>query len=134
MPRPREHRPALTKRAVDAAEPRATRWLLFDGLVHGFALKVEPSGAKVWVVQKSQRGRSVRVTLGRYPDLTVEQARREAQEIVAKVVRGGDPTAEKRTEIAARRRAERAAVTAADLRARYAADEIAPHNKPPARR
>src|SRR4051794_2323306 len=95
MPRPRAPLPALTKRSVQAAAPRPTRWLLFDGLVHGFALKVEPSGAKVWVVQKSQRGRSVRVTIGCYPDLTVEQARREAQAIVAKLARGGDPTTEK---------------------------------------
>src|SRR3954451_1580856 len=126
MPRPRAPLPALTKRSVDAAAPRATRWLLFDGLVHGFALKVEPSSSKVWVVQKSQRGRSIRVTIGRYPDLTVEQARREAQEIVGKRARGGDPPAEKRAAIDDRRRAERQALTVAVLWARSLAQEVAP--------
>jgi hypothetical protein len=54
MPRQRENRPPLTKWIVDAALPRERRHLVFDGLVHGLALKVEPSGAKVWMVQKSQ--------------------------------------------------------------------------------
>src|SRR5690348_8813012 len=96
MPRPRQPRPALTKRVVDAAAPRSRRYLLFDGDVHGFALKVEPSGHKSWVVQKSQGGRSVRVTLGAYPDLTVDQARREAQRVTAALVQGRDPNREKR--------------------------------------
>jgi hypothetical protein len=47
MPRPRAPRPAITKRLVDDARPRGGRYLIFDGLVHGLALKVEPSGAKV---------------------------------------------------------------------------------------
>jgi hypothetical protein len=115
---------------IDATEPREQRYLLFDGAVHGFALKVEPSGTKSFIVQKSQLGRSVRVTIGTYPDLTVEQARREAQRIVVDLIRGGDPTAEKRALIAARRQAKRDAVSMAELWARYTADEIVPHNKP----
>jgi hypothetical protein len=114
---------------VDAAAPGRSRYLLWDGMVHGFALKVETSGTKVWVVQKSQAGRAVRVTIGTYPDLTVEQARREAQAIVAKLVRGDDPTAEKRAAILARRRTARDAVTVADLWARYLAEEVSAHNK-----
>lgn len=130
MPRPRAVRPPITKRMVDEAKPQARRYLIFDGSLHGLALKVEPSGAKVWVVQKSQAGRSIRVTVGPFPDLTVDQARREAQGIVAKLVRGGDPTAEKREAIEARRQAQRQAMTVAALWARYDADEIAAHNKP----
>ena len=41
MPRPRAPRPPLTKRLVDDAKPHAKRYLIFDGLVHRFALKVE---------------------------------------------------------------------------------------------
>lgn len=130
MARPRQPRPPITKRIVDAAEPHERRYLVFDGLVHGFALKVEPSGAKVWVVQKSQAGRSARVTIGPYPDLTVEQARREAQAIVVKLVRGGDPTAEKRAMIEAQRRKDREGHTVAALWERYHAEEVVAHNKP----
>jgi integrase len=130
MPRPRTPRRQITKRMVDDARPRGTRYLIFDGLVHGFALKIEPSGTKVWVVQKSQAGRSVRVTLGAYPDLTVDQARRDAQAKVASLVRGGDPTAEKRATIETRRRSAREAITAVALWARYDAEEVAAHNRP----
>ena len=126
MPRPRATRPPITKRVVDAATPRDRRYLIFDGLVHGFALKVETSGSKVWVVQKSQAGRSVRVTLGAYPDLTVDQARRDAQAEVAKLARGQDPNAEKRAAIEVRRRAERDAVTVSALWDRYRVEEVVP--------
>jgi hypothetical protein len=129
MAAPRLPVPPITKRMVDAAKPRERRYVILDGLIHGFALKVEPSGTKVWIVQKSQSGRSVRVTIGRYPDLTVEQARREAQAIVAKLVRGGDPTAEKRVMIEARRQKDRETQTVAVLWARYLAEVIAPHNR-----
>ncbi len=129
MPRPRVPRPAIAKRLVDDAKPRDGRYLIFDGLVHGFALKVEPSGAKTWVVQKSQAGRSIRVTLGAYPDLTVDQARRAAQAAVVKLVRGGNPTAEKRIAIEARRLAERDALTVNALWDRYRMEEVIPHNR-----
>src|SRR4051795_9685355 len=129
MPRPRASRPPLTKRLVDCAMPRDKRYLMFDGLVHGFALKVEVSGAKVWVVQKSQAGRSIRVTLGAYPDLTVDQARRASQSIVTDLVRGSDPNAEKRAAIEARHRAEHEALTVAVLWERYLREEVATHNK-----
>jgi Arm DNA-binding domain len=114
---------------ADAAQPRDRRYLILDGLVHGFALKVEPSGTKVWIVQKSQAGRSVRVTIGRYPDLTVDQARREAQDIVLKLLRGGDPTAERRAALEARRKRQHEARRVTELWARYLAEVIAPHNR-----
>lgn len=130
MRRPRTPRPPITKRVVDEARPHTKRHLIFDGLVHGFALKVEPSDAKVWVVQKSRSGRSIRVTIGAYPDLTMDQVRREAQEIVSKLVRGGDPTAEKREAIEARRQQQREALTVTALWARYESEEMLSHNKP----
>jgi integrase len=114
MPRQRENFPPLTKRIVDGATPQPKRYLLFDGLVHGFALKVEPTGAKRWIVQKSQRGRSIRIPLGASPDLSVEQARRAAQAVVADLASGRDLAAEKR-----------AAVTVNDVWARYTAEVVA---------
>jgi integrase len=129
MPRPRQTRPALTKRVIDAAQARPQRYLIFDGDVHGFALKVEPTGRKVFLVQKAVGGRTVRVTIATYPDLTLDQARREAQTIVAKLARGGDPTAERREAMAARQRASRDSFTVADLWVRYLAEEIGPRNK-----
>jgi integrase len=129
MAAPRLPVPSITKRIADAAQPRDRRYLILDGLVHGFALKVEPSGTKVFIVQKSQAGRSVRVTIGRYPDLTVDQARREAQDIVLKLLRGGDPTAERRAALEARRHRQREARRVTELWGRYLAEVIVPHNR-----
>ena len=81
------------------------------------------------VVQKSQAGRSVRVTLGTYPDLTVDQARRASQAVVADLVRGGNPNAEKRAAIEARRSAEYEAVPVTALWERYLREDVATHNK-----
>ena len=39
----------LTKRAVDAAQPSAREWCLWDTEVKGFGLRVRPSGVKTYV-------------------------------------------------------------------------------------
>ena len=65
----------ITRANADGAAPGPKRYLVFDGSVHGFAFKVEPSGAKAWIVQKSS-GVVAPFALGAYPDLTVEQATR----------------------------------------------------------
>ena len=69
------------------------------------------------------------MTLGIYPDLTVDQARRASQPVVADLVRGGDPNAEKRAAIEARRRVEHEAVTVTVLWERYLREDVATHNK-----
>lgn len=131
MPQPRRSYPPLTKRSVEAAEPdpKGVRFV-WDGLVHGFALRVEPTGTKTWVVQKSIGGRTRRITIAKWPDLTVEQARQRAQALVVHLLDGGDPVRERRE---ARRQAElarREGVTMQGLWDRYWAEAVLPHNKP----
>jgi Arm domain-containing DNA-binding protein len=41
----------LTKRTVDAAAPRAARFTVWDDELKGFGLRVEPSGAKSYIVR-----------------------------------------------------------------------------------
>src|SRR3954447_25006875 len=88
---------ALTKRAVDAAQPSpdGRRVFYFDKGLPGFGLLVTPNGAKSFVVQYRQgSGRGAptrRLTLGAYGVLTPEQARGEARRILADVARGIDP-------------------------------------------
>ena len=60
----------LTKRAVDAAQPSAREWCLWDTEVKGFGLRVRPSGG--------QHG----------APWTPEQARREAKRILGEVAAG----------------------------------------------
>ncbi len=90
----------LTKRAVDAALPRSSRYTLFDAKLTGFGLRVFPSGEKSWVIEyrPGARGRSIakrRFTLGPVGTLTPDEARSKAEELLAQARLGGDPAAER---------------------------------------
>lgn len=86
----------LTKLVVDKFEPPASgQTFARDTELNGFALRVTANGAKSFIVEKRIQGRVKRITLARYPELTVEEARREAQKLLGKVATGINPIAEK---------------------------------------
>ncbi len=86
----------LTKSAVDAAKPQAHAVELRDTVVPGFLCKITPAGRKVFMLQyRTNAGERRKPALGLYGELTVEQARVMAQEWLAEVRRGGDPSAAK---------------------------------------
>ena len=89
----------LTKRIVDASEPRAKRYHVWDSDLRGFGLRVEPSGVKTFLAKYraeggGRRAPERRVTIGRYGPLTPEEARRQAKKILGGVATGSDPAAE----------------------------------------
>ena len=61
----------------------------------GLSLYVTSGGAKTFFVRKRINGRDERVKLGTFPDMTVEQARKKALEVKAKVASGENPNLEK---------------------------------------
>jgi hypothetical protein len=64
--------------------------------VPGFLCKITPAGRKVFMLQyRTNAGERRKPALGLYGELTVEQARSLAQEWLAEVRRGGDPSAAK---------------------------------------
>lgn len=86
----------LTKSAVDAAQPQAKAIELRDTVVPGFLCKITPAGRKVFMLQyRTNAGERRKPALGQYGELTVDQARTMAQEWLAEVRRGGDPSAAK---------------------------------------
>lgn len=93
----------LTKRTVDAARPTGREFFVWDSAIKGFGLRVTPKGAKSFVYfYRAGHGRAAparKPTIGRYGDLTVDEARRIAKEWAAMVAQGGDPSKE-RQEIA----------------------------------
>lgn len=66
-----------------------------DAELKGFAVRLTPNGVRSFVIEKRINGRVKRITLGRYPELTVEQARREAHKTLGKIATGVNPIAEK---------------------------------------
>lgn len=87
----------ITKRTVDAAEPRGRDYFLWCDELPGFGLRVFASGRRSYLVQYQAGGRSRRVTLGLHGALTAEEARREAKALLGQVARGGDPAEERAT-------------------------------------
>ncbi|MDA8052020.1 MAG: site-specific integrase [Rhodospirillales bacterium] len=116
----------ITKRAVDAAQPRARAYLLRDQEVRGFCLVVTPGGAKSYAVDyRAGHGRNSvkrRLTIGkRGPPWTPEQARAEAKRLLGLIADGEDP--------AETRKAAARQMTFADLCVLYLVEGVA-HKKP----
>jgi integrase len=81
----------LTKRAVDALEPAAKDYFVWDSQIAGFGLRVMPSGAKTYQAQYRKGGRTRRVSVGRHGKITVEEARKLAKENMGQVAKGENP-------------------------------------------
>lgn len=67
----------------------------YDDNLKGFGVRVTSGGSKSFFVEKLIKRKLRRITIGRYPELTVEQARKEAQKLLGKIATGIDPIAEK---------------------------------------
>lgn len=113
----------LTKTAVDIATPRDHDYELRDTLIPGFLVKITPAGRKIFMVAYvAHNGQRRKPAIGRYGEITVEQARGIAQDWLAEVRRGADPSAE--------RAAARQAPTVKDLFDRFITDYSESRNKP----
>ncbi|WP_119304734.1 tyrosine-type recombinase/integrase [Dongia deserti] len=112
----------LTKTAVDAATFGAKEYELRDSIVPGFLLKVTPAGRKIFMVQyRTNAGERRKPAIGRFGELTVEQARSIAQDWLADVRKGKDPSADKT--------AARAAPTTKQLCTKLMEDYSKPKNR-----
>ena len=67
------------------------RFEVWDGRVPGFGLRVAPTGTKTFILVYRHRGRTRRLTLGRYPFLSLADARDKAVMALQAVTRGEDP-------------------------------------------
>jgi integrase len=90
----------LTKRIIDGAKPQACRYELWDPDLKGFGLRVEPSGAKSFIVRyrAGGGGRAAPkrfVSLGRYGALTPDEARKQARAVLAAAAGGSDPAGDR---------------------------------------
>lgn len=88
----------FTKKTLDALPLPKTgkRLYVYDTKVSGLELMVTESGKKSFKVYRKLRDKPIRVTLGKYPELSVEQARLEAQKVIAEMLKGTNPNEEKR--------------------------------------
>lgn len=96
-PEPGMPRRKLTAISVEKLRPPSTgRVEHFDTVLPGFAVRISASGVKSWVVFYRHQGHQTRMTLGRYPVLSLAEAREEARRALQQVAAGLDPVAERR--------------------------------------
>lgn len=69
---------ALTSKKIAALTPQEKRYVVTD--THGLTLRVHPSGTKSWCLRICHQGRVTDVTLGRWPEMGLKQARQTARQ------------------------------------------------------
>jgi len=72
--------------SVRKLRAKEKRYMVQDS--DGLYLEILPSGTKSWKVRFTVNGKSVRKTLGRYPDISLKEARLKRDEIRLDVVHG----------------------------------------------
>jgi hypothetical protein len=87
---------ALTDLQLKQAAPRERDWKLADG--GGLYVLVRPNGAKLWRMKYRQDGKEKKLSLGRYPEIGLREARLMGDEARVEIGRGGDPARRKREE------------------------------------
>lgn len=92
------HHINFTKAALTAAPtpPKGRRDYYYDQREQGLVLAVTPGGAKSFYLYKRIDGRPERLLLGRFPDLSVENARKAAARAKGQIATGGNPQKDKR--------------------------------------
>ena len=86
------HRIRLTVKAIAAAKPAAKEYTLWDNLLAHFGMRVQPSGVRSYIIQTRVNGRMRKITLGRFPELSLDAARREGAAVLARLWGGEDVT------------------------------------------
>ena len=80
----------LTNAAAKAAGAQTRAYKLHDQ--GGLHLLVRPTGSKSWQMKYRWRGREKLLTIGRFPELNVAQARMRALEAKEQLGNGVDPS------------------------------------------
>jgi hypothetical protein len=83
----------LTDVSIKALKPREVRYLVTDS--RGLCLEVLPSGKLSWLYRYRFRGKPEKVAFGRYPDMRLKSARQQRDKLVAQLMSGESPAAQK---------------------------------------
>lgn len=82
---------ALTDTLAKKARPEAREYALHDTRQPGLILRVQPCGARSWIVRTRTNGRQVRHALGTFPETPVKAARQIANALLAATAKAPPP-------------------------------------------
>lgn len=85
---------ALTELAIKSLKPKAKAYRVTDG--GGLTLEVSPAGGKLWRWRYYYQGKEQMLALGKYPALTLAEARKKRDEARSLLDSGKHPTREKK--------------------------------------
>ena len=100
----------LTKKCIDDLEysgSNNSRHIAWDDAITGFGCRIYPSGKKTFIFSYRMNGRQRLISIGKYGAITVDQARKHAQKMIAQIINEEDPLEERQN--------RRAGETMADL-------------------
>ena len=84
----------LTLAKIKALTPRVARYTITDGA--GLGLEVQPSGKMSWRLRYRLHGRPGKINLGRYPQISPAQARKQRDELLRGIAQGKSPAEQRR--------------------------------------
>lgn len=88
---------AFSKKKLESLIPPDTgRDVYSDSKTPGLILRITPTGSKSFYFYKKVKGRPVRMLLGKFPEISVENARTACHATAGKIALGKDPAAERR--------------------------------------
>ena len=115
----------LTDTAIKALKPKDKRYTATDG--DGLYLEVYPTGGKVWRYRYRLNGKREKITIGKYPAVSLKEARLRRNREAEKVAGGKSPAEERRAE----RANWSAAMTLRDFGNQYYAEVVTRDRKKP---
>lgn len=78
----------LTKATITSQQPTKREHIIWDTQVHGFGLRVQPTGTKTFILQIKIWGKSVKKKIGRVDDMDLVEARANCLEVLLALHRG----------------------------------------------
>ena len=86
----------LTVARIEAAKPKEKRYELPDAALPCFYLVVQPSGHKSFALRYRAAGKPRKLTIGAFPKISLEAARKLAREAAMAIAMGEDPGEKKK--------------------------------------
>ena len=84
-----------TDREIQNFKAQEKRYSVKDKLNNGLFIEVKETGIKSWHYRYTFEGKQERLVIGRYPDLSLKDARQIRDESASKVAKGISPKREK---------------------------------------
>lgn len=123
---PKVRRFTFNVKELSGLKPAERQYYVWDTDIKGLCLLVTPSGAKVFYLRRKLEGRSERIKLGPYPDLSIDKARGRAGGHLNRIADGFNPADE--------RRSVHSEWTLKQLWEKYLEDHVKPYKRPSSRK